>query len=182
MRHRKEVRCQPAAPLNARTRRGAGFRASCAPFFSPGRRAQMPQFLDFVEANLILSMIWLALFVALIATEFNRLFAGFKSITPQELTRMINRDEATVIDVGAIADYSAGHIIGARHVLPSKLDPNSKELVGLKDKPVALYCKTGMNSPAVAKKLKSAGFTQVHVLKGGLNAWIGENLPVEKKK
>jgi rhodanese-related sulfurtransferase len=142
----------------------------------------MADFMQFVEANLIICMIWLALLVTLIATELNKLLAGYKSITPQELTRMINRDEATVIDVSAITEYQAGHIINAKHMLPSKLDPNSKELVALKDKPIALYCKSGMTSPAVAKKLKSAGFTKVHVLSGGLAAWIGESLPVEKKK
>jgi Rhodanese-like domain len=77
----------------------------------------MADFMQFVEANLIICMIWLALLVTLIATELNKLLAGYKSITPQELTRMINRDEATVIDVSAITEYQAGHIINAKHML-----------------------------------------------------------------
>jgi len=142
----------------------------------------MANFMQFVEANLIISMIWVALLVTLVATELNKLLAGYKSLSPQELTRMMNRDEATVIDVSAVTEYQAGHIINARHVLPSKVDPNSKDLAGLKDKAVAIYCKTGQTSPQVAKKLKAAGFSRVYVLSGGLSAWIGENLPIEKKK
>jgi len=142
----------------------------------------MPDFLQFVEANLIICMIWLGLLVALIATELNHLLAGYQSVSPQELTRMINREEANVIDVSAISEHQAGHIINARHILPSKIDPLGKELSPLKDKPIALYCKSGMSSPAVAKQLIKAGFSKVVVLKGGLSAWVSENLPVEKKK
>jgi rhodanese-related sulfurtransferase len=146
----------------------------------------MDQFLqrlpDFVQNNLILVAVFVVLLVLLVAGEVGRLTRKFKAITPGQLTQLINRDNALVVDVSAIADYQAGHIIGARHVPMSQFDPEHKDLAKVKDLPVALVCKTGQTSAGACERLAKAGFSKVHWLDGGMQAWSGADLPLTRGK
>lgn len=73
----------------------------------------------------------------------------------------------TTIDVRSDAEWSAGHVAGARHVpvdniatvLPQlNLDPHA---------PVLLYCAAGGWASRAAETLRAAGFSRVSVLKPG---------------
>jgi rhodanese-related sulfurtransferase len=50
-----------------------------------------------------------------------------------------------------------------------------------KDKVVIACCESGMRSGAAARVLKAQGFTNVVNLRGGLQAWRAENLPLVKE-
>lgn len=128
----------------------------------------------------MLSIALAGLTVAIIVTEIARLFRGYKAIKPVELTRLINGDNALVIDLSASADYEKGHIAGSRNVVASKFDIGHKLLADAKSRPVALVCRNGNDSAAAAKKLKRAGFEQVHWLEGGVPAWQQAELPLVK--
>ena len=45
-----------------------------------------------------------------------------------------------------------------------------------------LVCARGTQAPALAKKLRSQGFTELLVLAGGMAAWQGCDLPLVKGK
>lgn len=138
---------------------------------------------EFVSNHALLSLGFVAVLLALIYTEIARRMRGFAELSPQALTLLINKQDATVFDVGSLADYEAGHIIGARHMPPPQADPAANAKLGkLKEKPVAIYCKTGQQSEQVAAKLTKAGFTQISWLKGGLLSWREAQLPVTTKK
>lgn len=47
-------------------------------------------------------------------------------------------------------------------------------------KPHLLYCALGGRSRQVAATLAARGFTQLHLLSGGLEAWLAAGQPVEK--
>ena len=49
-----------------------------------------------------------------------------------------------------------------------------------KDKVVITCCESGMRSGAAARVLKAQGFANVVNLRGGLQAWRAENLPLVK--
>ncbi len=146
----------------------------------------MDQFLqrlpDFVQGNLILVAVFVVLLVMLVAGEVGRLTRKYKAITPGQLTQLINRDNALVVDVSAIADFQAGHIIGARHVPMSQFDPEQKDLAKVKDLPVALVCKTGQTSSGACERLAKSGFSKVYWLDGGMQAWAGADLPLTRGK
>lgn len=146
----------------------------------------MDQFLqrlpDFVQNNLILVAVFVVLLVMLVAGEVGRLTRKYKAITPGQLTQLINRDNALVVDVSAIADYQAGHIIGARHVPMSQFDPEQKDLAKVKDLPVAVVCKTGQTAAGACERLAKAGFSKVYWLDGGMQAWAGADLPLTRGK
>lgn len=128
----------------------------------------------------ILSSIFVVLTVALVYTEVARLFVGYKTVSPAQLTDLINRESALLVDVSAIAEFEKGHILGAKHVAMSQFDPENKLLAKAKELPVAVVCRTGQSSSEAAKRLHKAGFTRVYWLNDGLNAWIQADLPLTK--
>lgn len=138
------------------------------------------ELLAFAGRNPMLSLALVGLTVAIIATEVARLFRGYKSLKPAELTRMINAGDAVVIDLSATSDFEKGHIVGSRNVQPAQLTPTHKLLASARQSPVVLLCRTGNASATAAKALKKAGFEQVYVLDGGLPAWQAADLPLVK--
>ncbi len=93
------------------------------------------------------------------------------SLTPQELSQLLLDDEVTIIDVRTEQEVAQGIIENARHLdfyddaFATKINELSRE------KPVALYCASGMRSARAAAQLLEMGFTEVYDLKGGIRDW-----------
>jgi rhodanese-related sulfurtransferase len=134
------------------------------------------------QSNPILVAGFVGLTVALVVTEVRSLLKRWKAVTPAQLTDLINRENALVIDLRGQGDYEKGHIIGSRHVLPSAADASNKLLAKATESPVVLVCAAGMSAGAVAGKLVKAGFRNVSVLDGGIGAWQAAGLPLAKGK
>ncbi|GIX32787.1 MAG: membrane protein [Lysobacterales bacterium] len=137
---------------------------------------------EFIAAHPVLTLIFAALTAALIASFLAPLFRGYAEISPQQAVQLINREQAQVIDLSPPADFERGHILGARHVLPSQLDPTAKDFAKLAEKPLILVCRTGVSAGPVAKRLVKAGFKRVHVLAGGMQSWLQAELPVVRAR
>ncbi len=120
--------------------------------------------------------------LAIIGNEVAQLFRGYRSVRPAALTALINRDNALVVDLRPAPDFEKGHIPGAKNVQMSQFDPENKKLASAKALPVVLVCKDGNASGGAAKRLKRAGFEQVHVLDGGIAGWQQAELPLVKGK
>jgi len=136
--------------------------------------------LAFAGRHPYLSLALAGLTIALLYTEVARLFRGYKALRPAELTPLINRDNALVIDLSASGDFEKGHIAGSRSVPPSQFDPENKLLASAKALPVVVVCRNGQASADAAKRLKKAGFEQVYWLDGGVAAWQQADLPLVK--
>jgi len=138
--------------------------------------------LAFASDHLMLSLLFVGLTLALIYNEVARLFTGFKSVTPAQLTALINRDDALLIDLSAAGDFEKGHIAGAKNLAMSQFDPENKLLIKARELPVALTCRSGTVSAEAAKRLVKAGFKSVYWLDGGIAAWQQAELPLVKGK
>lgn len=140
---------------------------------------QLPEFLG---NHPILSLAFVGIGVALVVNEMSRFTRGFKGISPAELTRLINREDALVVDVSPHNDFEKGHIVGSKHVAMSQFEPTHKVLAKAKEQPVVLVCRSGTIAGNAAKQLVKAGFTRVHLLEGGIAAWQQAELPLAKGK
>jgi len=138
------------------------------------------ELLAFLGRNQMLSLILAGLTAAIVYNEISRLFRGFKALRPAELTVLMNRENALVVDLRPSADYGKGHIPGSKNVQMSQFDPESKQLAPAKELPIVLVCKTGSTAGDAAKRLKKAGFTNVFVLDGGIGSWQQADLPLVK--
>ena len=135
---------------------------------------------EFAANHLFLVMILVVLLVSLVGNEMSRLFRGYRELTPAALTRLINRESPLLFDFSAAPEFEKAHIPGARNIQMSQFDPETKELAAIKDRPIALYCKSGTTSGQAAARLVKAGFKQVFWLGGGLASWREANLPLAK--
>lgn len=135
---------------------------------------------EFFSNHMFLVMLFVVLLVVLVSNEVSRLFRGYREVTPGALTLLINRENPLLVDLSAAPDFEKGHIPGARNVLMSQFDPENKDLVKVKDRPVAVYCRSGTTSAQAASRLVKAGFQQVFWLGGGLAAWREASLPIAK--
>lgn len=80
--------------------------------------------------------------------------------------------KAQLIDVREPNEYEAGHILGARNIPLSQLKMRMKEI--RPDKPVYLYCQSGMRSGRVAQTLYRKGYKDLSHLQGGFKKWSGK--------
>ena len=142
----------------------------------------MEQFLIFIGSNPILSGAFAVVLAALIATESARWIRKWKELDTQQAILMMNRQEPLILDASNSADYAKGHILGAMHMPPSKLEAGNKELLKSVDRPILVYCKNGQVSPQMATRLTKMGFIEVYVLKGGLLQWTADKQPVSRGK
>jgi len=134
----------------------------------------------FAGRNPVLSLALAGLTIAIVFNEISGLLRGYKGLRPAELTGLVNRDSALVVDLRPYADFDKGHIAGAKNVLMTQFDPENPQLKTAKSLPVVLVCKTGQSAGAAAKRLRKAGFEKVYVLDGGIAAWQQADLPLVK--
>ena len=90
--------------------------------------------------------------------------------------------DPVVIDVSNSTDYAKGHIRGAMHMPPSRIESGNQELLKHRERPVLIYCRNNQVAPQMAGRLVKLGFTNVNVLAGGLSQWISDQQPVSRPK
>lgn len=76
---------------------------------------------------------------------------------------------ALLLDVRSPDEFAAAHLPGAMNVPVQVLEDRLAEL-GHKERPVVIYCASGIRSASAARLLKAAGFRDVHDL-GGMRRW-----------
>lgn len=138
------------------------------------------ELLAFAGRHPMLSAGFVLLTLAIIYTEIARLLRPFKALRPAELTALVNREDALVVDLSATADFERGHIAGSRNAAASGFGPDHKLVAAHRERPLVLVDRTGMASAPIAARLKKAGFASVYVLDGGIAAWQQADLPLVK--
>jgi rhodanese-related sulfurtransferase len=79
------------------------------------------------------------------------------------------KDGARLVDVRSPEEFASEHLDGAINIPVGELDGRLSELEP-KDKPVVVYCHSGIRSARAASTLAAAGFTTVADL-GGMDNW-----------
>lgn len=143
----------------------------------------MQDIMEFVRDHLVLSLAWVALLIAVIVTTFKSSFSKVREITRGEATRLINKEDALVVDVRPREEFRKGHITNSVNVVAADIKNNNVgELAKHKARPVVVVCANGVNARASAEALNKAGFENVSILKEGIAGWSGENLPLARGK
>jgi rhodanese-related sulfurtransferase len=141
----------------------------------------MNQLLEYAASHPYLLSSTVVLAVIAVVLELRHRRSGSFSISPIEAVGLLNQGGTLLLDTRSAQEYEAGHITDARSApageLQGKLVDTAKKF---KEKPVLVYCENGMTSATTAKKLREQGFTKVVTLRGGLQSWRQENLPLVK--
>ena len=142
----------------------------------------LAELMAFAGRHPYLSLALGGLTVSLIYHEIAGRLSGIRRLGPAEVTALINHGNALLVDVRGASDFEKGHIAGSKNVQMTQFDPENKQLAPAKSLPVVMVCKVGQTASLAAKRLRKAGFTDVAVLEGGIQAWQAADLPLVKGK
>jgi molybdopterin/thiamine biosynthesis adenylyltransferase/rhodanese-related sulfurtransferase len=108
-------------------------------------------------------------FCGTVSEEATAAAAG-STITAGELAAMVDRgDKLLLVDVREPAEYEIVRIPGGVLIPKGELPARLSELP--QDRPIILYCKTGVRSAEALAVLKGAGFASARHVQGGVTAW-----------
>lgn len=104
----------------------------------------------------------------------------FESLNVEEFDSFIQDENVQRLDVRTLAEYSEGHILKTVNinVMDDSFAAMADSLLQ-KDKPVALYCRSGKRSKKAANILSEKGYKIVELDKG-FNAWQEAGKVIEK--
>lgn len=141
----------------------------------------MAQFIEFFNHHPVLFAALGLVLVLFIANEVHGAMTGGKRLGAAEAVRLINDRDPLIVDVRAPADFKRGHLLNALNAPLAKLDEHLGVIGKDKARPILVYCALGGSGVAAADRLKKLGHTEVYPMRGGINAWLGANLPVTTK-
>ena len=121
-----------------------------------------------------------AVLTLLVFNLFGSRMRGYNVASPADATTLINRNDATVIDVRTDKEFNEGHIVNSIHIPQSNIKERLAELEKYKHKPLIISCRTGQRSGQVCGALKKQGFDHIYNLTGGIVAWQSANFPLTK--
>lgn len=104
-----------------------------------------------------------------------------REIDAQHAVRLINYEDALVLDVRDDSEYAGGHPPNAKHIPVESIKDHWKELEKFKEKPVIVIFTPGLRAGQAGTLLRKNGFARVFNLSGGIDTWRRENLPLVKK-
>jgi len=140
----------------------------------------MESIISFITAHWVLSTLFVLCFVAFVLNECLSGSFGVTLVSPEELVRWMDHQNAVVIDIRDSERYAEGHILGGRNMPIATLEKKMASLKPYKEQPLVITCITGRGASKVAAVLKKQGF-QVAVLQGGIQGWLAAGLPLTKK-
>ena len=104
-------------------------------------------------------------------------------LSPAELARLrAQRPETRILDVRTPGEFESQHIAGAYNVPLDVLAEHSAEIRANVAERIVLVCRSGQRARKAEQALASAGMTNLHLLDGGMAAWVGAGQPVNQGK
>ncbi|MFK7747366.1 MAG: rhodanese-like domain-containing protein [Kordia sp.] len=102
-------------------------------------------------------------------------------VTVTELYELLENKEVIVLDVRTPKEIAQGKIKSSALEANFFDDDFLEKATTLlpKDKDVYVYCRSGGRSGKAAAKLKASGYTKIHNVTGGINAWKAKGYKVE---
>jgi rhodanese-related sulfurtransferase len=137
------------------------------------------QLSEFAINHLLLVSAFVVILAMLAGVEVRHRFGNVRDIAPGEATRLINHENAVLVDMRNDKDYREGHIVNAVHV-PAEQNDAAGKLDKYRDRPLIVCCRSGNQSLRLCSELTKKGFASVYNLKGGLHAWQQAGLPLSK--
>ena len=106
----------------------------------------------------------------------------FKTVDVNEFEKFISDTTVTLLDVRTPAEYAEGHIPGTHFNIDVLEDSYTKVATETlpKDKPVALYCRSGNRSKNAARILAEKGYEVVE-LGSGFRGWVAAGKKTAKQ-
>lgn len=102
-----------------------------------------------------------------------------RPISAHEVTQLLNKDSAILLDVRDSNEFKAGHIVGAINIPHAKVVSELDKLDAHKNKVIIVADKLGQHAGVVGRTLGKHGFV-VRRLSGGIAEWQAQTMPLVK--
>ncbi|MBL7875699.1 MAG: rhodanese-like domain-containing protein [Cyclobacteriaceae bacterium] len=99
-------------------------------------------------------------------------------LSPSEfIAKYKETEDAILLDVRTEEEVRAGAIAGQMNVVYD--EAFATKLSNLEQKPIFVYCGSGIRSAKAARILREKGYTPVYEMEGGMKAWKAAGFPVQ---
>ncbi|MDC2972625.1 rhodanese-like domain-containing protein [Gammaproteobacteria bacterium] len=102
---------------------------------------------------------------------------GGTKISCQSLISLSNQDQALIVDLRSSEAFNSGHITASINIPVNDVSRRSNEIIN-STKSVVLVCEMGSASTNAGEALKKEGLKDIFILRGGINEWKMNNLPL----
>jgi rhodanese-related sulfurtransferase len=99
-----------------------------------------------------------------------------EDMTPREAADLLEQGGAQLVDVRQPYEHEAGRIAGSLHIELHELAAEAESLD--RERTILFYCRSGSRSALAADAFAASGY-DARNLDGGLEAWVGDGLPIE---
>lgn len=103
------------------------------------------------------------------------------ALTASELAALIaERPDLRLLDVRTPGEFEAVHLRGAYNVPLDTIGEHASAIRAGVRSPIVLICQSDWRSRQAEAILRRAGMSDLHILEGGMNAWLAAGFPVER--
>lgn len=102
-----------------------------------------------------------------------------ETVSPSLLAPLLtDRPDIRFLDVRSAGEFASTHIPGAYNVPLDTLGEHTREILRVAETPIVLVCQSGGRARKAEGNLRAAGMENIHILDGGINAWIAGGFSV----
>jgi len=98
-------------------------------------------------------------------------------LAPDAVASLIRAEPALrILDVRTPGEFESAHIRGSYNVPLDTLGEHAREIRTVSEAPLVLVCQSGQRARKADDALRAVGMSNLHLLDGGVNAWIAAGL------
>jgi len=136
------------------------------------------EFIQFLQGELLLTGTLFALIILLIVNIYSEKYRKYQVVDTNGAVSLMDDDELIIIDVREEKERKAGFLKNDLNIPMGQVKAKMDSLD--KSKNILVYCKSGTRSDRIADILSKNDFQKVSSLKGGFNAWLKADLPIQR--
>ena len=136
------------------------------------------EFIQFLQGELLLTGTLFALIILLIVNIYSEKNRKYQVVDTNGAVSLMDDDDLIILDVREEKERKIGFLSNDINIPMGQLKTKMDTLE--KSKNILVYCKNGNRSDRIADILSKNDFQKVSSLKGGFNAWLKADLPIEK--
>ena len=136
------------------------------------------EFIQFLQGELLLTGTLFALIILLIVNIYSEKNRKYQVVDTNGAVSLMDDDDLIILDVREEKERKVGFLSNDINIPMGQLKTKMDTLD--KSKNILVYCKSGTRSDRIADILSNNDFQKVSSLKGGFNAWLKADLPIEK--
>ena len=136
------------------------------------------EFIQFLQGELLLTGTLFALIILLIVNIYSEKNRKYQVVDTNGAVSLMDDDDLIILDVREEKERKIGFLSNDINIPMGQVKTKMDTLD--KSKNILVYCKSGTRSDRIADILSKNNFQKVSSLKGGFNAWLKADLPIEK--